>query len=581
MKLRRTTAACLAAAVALCCGCATLGAAGDVEHGAEETTTTHHARKPANEAASLAPTDDEASQDEDRDRSSDRDGDPAESARARRSAARDNRKDDEAPLAGSMKTAAKRAATEDEDERESVDAAFEDVIADARRSGGLTASDEAVFRRDLAAMPPALRPQMAQMLLAMRNRSAPPSTAAPRDAGSPRARSQPVEGDFAMERRGVAVRPVGTTSVGGLAKQAVAERSTLATSALADNNPLRALTDSSANNELLTAAIAAQQRSAAHAATPSNAPAEVGGRLANRDADNDVDLRSRKSESIGEMEAETAPAPGESTAKPNPSPVASTEAWRVMLAATIRTLEDDLAKSAEKGSSSANDAAQRQAFLRMLYLIANRRDDALQPVTGADAREQKFWIDWLYGTSVYLDVNTTASDGQRATAAASRLREAVQRLGEQANLEISNLAFCRRVTSFGVYEPFTASEKPAANDKSPARSIAHPAFAPNQEVLLYAEIRNFTSKPGPKGYHTLLRPSYQIFDSQGRRIGSVVELDESHDYCQQRRTDFFVCYHIYLPTRIDPGDYKLKLTIEDAQAGKVRESSIDFAIRRP
>jgi hypothetical protein len=196
-------------------------------------------------------------------------------------------------------------------------------------------------------------------------------------------------------------------------------------------------------------------------------------------------------------------------------------------------------------------------------------DDTVKAMP-ADANEQQFWIDWLYGTSVYLDNAATPNDGQRATIAAERLRDAVQRLGEQANLMVSNVVFCRRVTSFGVYEPFAAKAGAAAVNNE---------FVANQEVLLYAEVRNFTSVSTAKGHHTLLRPSYQIFDSQGRRLGSVVELDESHDYCQRPRTDFFVCYHIYLPTRIDPGDYKLKLTVEDVHGGKVHENSVDFSIK--
>jgi hypothetical protein len=58
----------------------------------------------------------------------------------------------------------------------------------------------------------------------------------------------------------------------------------------------------------------------------------------------------------------------------------------------------------------------------------------------------------------------------------------------------------------------------------------------------------------------------------------VTELGESQDYCQHRRRDFFVRYHLYLPSRIDPGDYKLKLTIEDVHSTKVAESTVEFSI---
>lgn len=279
----------------------------------------------------------------------------------------------------------------------------------------------------------------------------------------------------------------------------------------------------------------------------------------------------------------------------DPAPTTRRDEWSSLLAASIRSLEQDLSQSPPKPSDV--DAVRKQAQLRMLYLLAGRRDDALEPLKNAAPELRDFWHAWLYGTATYLDATGAPNDAQRASLAAHRLREAIVHLGKQGNLEIHNLAFCRRVTSFGVYETLAekpdtvqlaAHKPPAARDGAPVASSTTGAttanrderyvFRPNQEVLLYAEVRNFVSVPTDRGYHTVLRPSYQVFDAQGRRVGPIVELDESHDYCRQQRHDFFVRYHVYLPSRIDPGDYKLKLTIEDVQARKVAENGIEFTI---
>ena len=69
---------------------------------------------------------------------------------------------------------------------------------------------------------------------------------------------------------------------------------------------------------------------------------------------------------------------------------------------------------------------------------------------------------------------------------------------------VRNLAFCTEVQSYGCVKPFKAYE-----------------FAPGQEVLLYAEVENFTSEATPKGYHTALRSSYQVLDGRGQRVADA------------------------------------------------------------
>lgn len=474
-------------------------------------------------------------------------------------------------------------------------AAFDQLMAEARRQGTLSAVEEAAFRRDLAAMPAELRPQMAAMLLAMRNRQSEPTVAQatmkaaalrPVDATSDRALAGAFTSESSSASSSASPSPALTT-----AQRLARIASPAAADPLADN-PLRALADaahSDVPNALQAPTRAVGQPLSAGRPTRPNAPAEIipaelaaVGKTSPRvpsdashpsslttwpdahaAADHDAAAVDREIQSALYREAAAA----RQTHRELPS-----EEWQVMLGATIRALEAKLADAPQ-----SDDELRQESLLRLLYLVAGRLDDAARPVP-ADKREQQFWIDWLYGTSVYLDYTSTTNDGQRAAVAADRLREAVDQLGQQANLVVSNLAFCRRVTSFGVYEPFTAAGAKSAAAAT-LRQTPQYEFTPNQEVLLYAEVRNFTSVHTENGYHTLLRPSYQIFDAQGRRLGSVVELDESHDYCRRPRADFFVCYHIYLPTRIDPGAYKLKLTIEDVHGRKVHENSIDFSIK--
>jgi hypothetical protein len=255
---------------------------------------------------------------------------------------------------------------------------------------------------------------------------------------------------------------------------------------------------------------------------------------------------------------------------------AAWEEWRVILGAAARSLEEQLRTRAH---NAAPEALSDQRKLRLMWLLADRREAALSPVAGAPRDDEQFWNEWVYGASVLLESSPAGGPAQQATVAAHHLREAVTLLGQQGNLEVRHLAFCRRVTSFGVYEKITAPD-PGGRRAAARKSDEAPeyVFVPDQEVLIYAEVRNFSSERTEKGYHTQLRASYQIFDAQGRRIGPVHDLGVSHDYCIERRTDFFVRYHRHIPANIQPGRYQLTLTIEDVQSRKVGEGSVEFSI---
>lgn len=231
--------------------------------------------------------------------------------------------------------------------------------------------------------------------------------------------------------------------------------------------------------------------------------------------------------------------------------------WRTHLAAAIEGLEAGCDVSAH--SSRAADEAAR---LRLLYLAAGRRDDALEPVPSLNATMQDFWSKELFGLATLMD-SELISDPSRRTAEAKRsLDEALTRLGEASPLVVRNLAFVRRVDSWGIYEPFEKYE-----------------FLPRQKLLLYAEVENFKSNETPKGYHTALRSSYQIFDSRGQRVAAH-EFNTSEEYCRNPRHDYFFDYEFSLPETIYPGKYILQLTVADLNNQKIGQSSIEFTIKQ-
>ena len=128
-------------------------------------------------------------------------------------------------------------------------------------------------------------------------------------------------------------------------------------------------------------------------------------------------------------------------------------------------------------------------------------------------------------------------------------------------MALRNLTFCTEVLSYGCLKRFEKYE-----------------FTPNQEVLLYAEVENFASEPTPKGYFTSLRSSYQILDAQGRRVAEHA-FPATEEYCQNRRRDFFIGYHLCLPKGLPPGKHSLQLVIEDLTSRKVGQGAVEFEVK--
>jgi hypothetical protein len=230
--------------------------------------------------------------------------------------------------------------------------------------------------------------------------------------------------------------------------------------------------------------------------------------------------------------------------------------WQDHLDMATKALEAELRQS----TPSASDAT-KQARLRLLYLAAERREDAVRPIPAVSPAVQDFWSQEIYGLAAWLDTGRTTDPTRRAAEAQQPLSAALCRLGELAPLKVRNLAFLTEVKSYGDVTPFAKTE-----------------FAPGQRLLLYAEVENFKSEEDPKGFQTELRGSYEIFDARGQRV-STQELGKTSERCRNLRRDFYVIYDFRLPKRIYPGKHSLQLTIEDLKSQKIGQSSVDFSIK--
>jgi hypothetical protein len=207
---------------------------------------------------------------------------------------------------------------------------------------------------------------------------------------------------------------------------------------------------------------------------------------------------------------------------------------------------------------------EKQVQLRLLYLLAGQQERALAAIPGIHPADQEFWQQVFWSLANYFDDEAMPDSADRATQTVTQLRTAIERLQENARLEIRNVNFCHKISSYGSYERFQRDE-----------------FTPGQPVLVYAEVENFKSEPmGDGQYRTLLRSTVEIYraGSDGGLVQSI-PFQPTEDLCRNHRRDYFHSYEFTIPQRVSLGPHVMKLTVEDQLSRKVATYSLNFTVK--
>lgn len=200
--------------------------------------------------------------------------------------------------------------------------------------------------------------------------------------------------------------------------------------------------------------------------------------------------------------------------------------------------------------------------LRLLYLAAGMDAKLAEPVKGMDPIQSEL-LDAI--------VKAVASSRQAmleplnasnsALAATDELRRL---LGQQSGVCIPRVALVTKVASYGDYEAI-----------SPLR------FKAGSEIhaYLYTEVANFRSEPvdGDR-LRTLLGERVQVFDAAGQVVWERHE-NNIEDRVRSPRRDFFIPFPMKLPATLAPGEYVLKVTIEDRVGGTTDQQRLSFTIQ--
>ncbi len=248
--------------------------------------------------------------------------------------------------------------------------------------------------------------------------------------------------------------------------------------------------------------------------------------------------------------------PSQSLSTPNASPTS----WRQTLNLAIEQLEKQIK---EVPASDENLRLSQEVTLRMLYVSQRRLEDATRKIDSLSNEENEYFQHQMQALYEASNPDAMPVRSRHWSLVMDSQRKATNQLAAVSNLEVKSVAFCTEVERYGLITKFPRYQ-----------------FQADQELLLYCEIENVAaSKVSKEGYESQLQGSYEIIDSQGRKVADQL-LPMEPEICQNHRRDYFIVYKIYMPQQIAPGNYQLRLTVEDMKAHKFGQSHLDFQVKK-
>ena len=149
-----------------------------------------------------------------------------------------------------------------------------------------------------------------------------------------------------------------------------------------------------------------------------------------------------------------------------------------------------------------------------------------------------------------------------------QLDKLIAELRQRAGLTLDRVCFCRRIDGFGQFEklPEVHQFQPGSEGR------------PGDRVHVYAELRNFGSRPNDGMYETTLSSSLRIVDLHNKEV-VVLNLGSCVDRCKSRRQDYFLNVQFHVPPKLPAGIYTLHIVVEDQTLGVTGDRANRLATR--
>jgi hypothetical protein len=210
--------------------------------------------------------------------------------------------------------------------------------------------------------------------------------------------------------------------------------------------------------------------------------------------------------------------------------------------------------------------------------IENRPEDAIRHLSTLDRASQDHALTLLPVLVRSSQMNQGTANPEEAAVIVDQLRALTARLETQAALKVEKVAFCRKISGFGRYEPWAEGQP----------------YKPNDLAMLYVELRNVGSEPasGPGGESYLSRAvvSLEVRDANGKLVEQTDPSDwrrrvpiarfEQVDHTHSPLHDYSRTYRISVPTQ--PGVYTVTVVVKDSTGRRAaRSQPAEFRVAGP
>jgi len=150
-----------------------------------------------------------------------------------------------------------------------------------------------------------------------------------------------------------------------------------------------------------------------------------------------------------------------------------------------------------------------------------------------------------------------AADG--GTLDRQAIADRLDELWGERPIRIRKVELCKRVSGYGVYEPFEDDTFLAGQP---------------QKVIVYVELDNFRPMDLGDRYEVKLTQQLALYDDADGVTAWKEDPVEIKDRSRNRRRDFFVVQVATLPARLGVGRFRLKVSVTDMHGGSIDEQAI-------
>ena len=211
-------------------------------------------------------------------------------------------------------------------------------------------------------------------------------------------------------------------------------------------------------------------------------------------------------------------------------------------------------------------------------LLEKRSADALELLQNYDGASRELLLTLLPLAARVGDGGLDHATPQETAVLLEQLRQLETVLRPHAALALGKVCFCRKVNGFGDCEPWPENHVFRAGAEGDR----------GEWVQVYAEVRNFTSRPQGASYEISLAGAGDIRDAQNR-LAAHLDFPVCVKHSQTPRQDYFVNFQFYLPSPMPPGRYTLHVLVKDVlnpAAGddaspRSAARSLDFLVGAP